>query len=318
MSKKPKKNQIRLTEDLEAFQHYLKGERALSPHTCKAYERDLSRFSSWASEGMEDPYHPGMDELASYISWMKENEKLESASIARHLASLRSFYRFLKLEERVKETAVDLLAAPSLWQRVPQVLSPEMVNQLLDSPEESDRYWLRDKALLETLYATGCRASETVGLRLEDIHLEEGYCKCTGKGSKQRIVPMGRQAILAMKRYLGESRPKLCRPDGPTHLFLSRAGHPMDRITLWRIVKKHVRSLGFHTKVSPHTLRHSFATHLLSGGAELRSVQEMLGHAAIATTQKYTHVDRERLKSLHKEFHPRGRKAEKTPEKPDA
>ncbi len=314
MAKKASKAMARLAEDLEAFQHYIKGERSLSRHTCNAYQRDLNRFARWALDGMADPYHPGMEELASFIAWMTDAEKLEPASIARHLASLRSFYRFLKLEERVRETAVDLLAAPSLWQRIPQVLSLDMVNRLLDSPQEVERYWLRDKALLETLYATGCRASETVGLKLEDIQLAEGFCKCLGKGSKQRIVPLGSHAIEALKRYLGEMRPKMAKPDGPSNVFLSRAGQPMDRITLWRIVKRHARRLGLHAKVSPHTLRHSFATHLLAGGAELRSVQEMLGHAAIATTQKYTHVDRERLKALHKNFHPRGGKK---PSQPD-
>ncbi len=308
MSKKPSKSFLRLAEDMEAFQHYIRGERSLSQHTCNAYQRDLARFGRWASDFMDDPYHPAMDELADFIGWMTETEKLEPASIARHLASIRSFYRFLKLEERVKETAVDLLAAPSLWQRIPQVLSPDSVTKLLESPQETDRYWLRDKALLETLYATGCRASETVGLKLQDIQLAEGYCKCFGKGSKQRIVPLGNHAVESLKRYLAEMRPKLCRPDGPSNIFLSRAGQPMDRITLWRIVKLHAGRLGLHAKVSPHTLRHSFATHLLAGGAELRSVQEMLGHAAIATTQKYTHVDRERLKALHKAFHPRGQK----------
>lgn len=314
MAKKASKAMARLAEDLEAFQHYIQGERSLSRHTCNAYQRDLNRFARWALDGMADPYHPGMEELASFIAWMTDAEKLEPASIARHLASLRSFYRFLKLEERVRETAVDLLAAPSLWQRIPQVLSLDMVNRLLDSPQEVERYWLRDKALLETLYATGCRASETVGLKLEDIQLAEGFCKCLGKGSKQRIVPLGSHAIEALKRYLGEMRPKMAKPDGPSNVFLSRAGQPMDRITLWRIVKRHARQLGLHAKVSPHTLRHSFATHLLAGGAELRSVQEMLGHAAIATTQKYTHVDRERLKALHKNFHPRGGKK---PSQPD-
>lgn len=314
MAKKASKAMARLAEDLEAFQHYIQGERSLSRHTCNAYQRDLNRFARWALDGMADPYHPGMEELASFIAWMTDAEKLEPASIARHLASLRSFYRFLKLEERVRETAVDLLAAPSLWQRIPQVLSMDMVNRLLDSPQEVERYWLRDKALLETLYATGCRASETVGLKLEDIQLAEGFCKCLGKGSKQRIVPLGSHAIEALKRYLGEMRPKMAKPDGPSNVFLSRAGQPMDRITLWRIVKRHARRLSLHAKVSPHTLRHSFATHLLAGGAELRSVQEMLGHAAIATTQKYTHVDRERLKALHKNFHPRGGKK---PSQPD-
>lgn len=306
MNQKPGRHHARLIEDIDAFLNYVRGERSLSKHTYKAYQRDLNRFARWALTELDDPYNPGLDEIAAYLAWMGTEEDLEPASVARHLAALRSFYRFLKLEEHVNETAVDLLSAPTLWQRIPQVLSPESVNRLLESPQEIDRYWLRDRALLETLYATGCRASETVGLRLEDMHLTEGYCQCLGKGSKQRIVPLGRLAVQAIRTYLGDLRPKLAKPDGTSTLFLSRAGQPLDRITLWRIVKKHAKKLGLHTKVSPHTLRHSFATHLLAGGAELRSVQEMLGHATITTTQKYTHVDRERLKSLHRSFHPRG------------
>lgn len=227
--------------------------------------------------------------------------------MARHLAALRSFYRFLKLDERVRETAVDLLAAPSLWDRVPQVLSPEAVDRLLLGPIPLDRYALRDRALLETLYASGCRASESASLKMGDLNLEGGYCRCLGKGNKQRIIPLGGRAVAAIREYLDKLRPKLMTDRPPVEeVFVSGRGVALERTTIWRVVKKYVSRQGIHGKVSPHTLRHSFATHLLAGGAELRAVQEMLGHAGIATTQKYTHVDRDRLRQLHQRFHPRG------------
>jgi integrase/recombinase XerD len=227
--------------------------------------------------------------------------------VARHLVALKMFYRFLRMEERAKESAVDLLSSPALWERIPQVLSPEAVEKLLASPLPIDRFYLRDRALLETLYATGSRASEVVGLRMEDLHIDSAFCKCHGKGGKQRVVPLGRPAIEVLRAYLSEQRPKLTNavPDS-TWVFVSRGGRPLSRIMLWVLVKKYVRRAGLNIKVSPHTLRHSFATHLLSGGADLRTVQELLGHANIRTTQHYTHVDRDRLKDIHRQFHPRG------------
>jgi integrase/recombinase XerD len=217
------------------------------------------------------------------------------------------FYRFLRLEERTDAGSVELLSSPALWERIPQVLSPESVEKLLAAPLATDRYYLRDRALLETLYATGSRASEVVGLKLEDLYLDSSFCKCLGKGSKQRVVPLGRTAIEVLRAYLTDSRPKLVRaaPDAPW-VFVSRGGKGLNREMLWIIVKKYVRRAGLNAKVSPHTLRHSFATHLLAGGADLRTVQELLGHANIRTTQHYTHVDRDRLKAIHQKFHPRG------------
>jgi integrase/recombinase XerD len=187
------------------------------------------------------------------------------------------------------------------------VLSPAGVTRLLEAPRPEDRFYLRDRAILETLYATGSRASEVVGLKLEDVYLDSAFCKCLGKGSKQRIVPLGRAAVNALGTYCAQLRPKLVQaaPDAPW-VFVSRGGKALNREMLWVVVKKYVRRAGLHAKVSPHTLRHSFATHLLSGGADLRAVQEMLGHASIQTTQRYTHVDRDRLRAIHKQFHPRG------------
>jgi integrase/recombinase XerD len=216
------------------------------------------------------------------------------------------FYRFLRLEERADPAAVELLSSPALWERIPQVLSPESVEKLLAAPQPGERFFLRDRAILETLYATGSRASEVVGLRTEDLHLDSAFCKCVGKGSKQRVVPLGKPAIQALRAYLEGQRPELVQANREAPwVFVSRGGRALTREMLWILVKKYVRRAGVNSKASPHTLRHSFATHLLAGGADLRTVQELLGHANIRTTQHYTHVDRDRLRALHRQFHPR-------------
>jgi integrase/recombinase XerD len=296
-----------LTDDLAAFRHYLQAERGMAINTVLAYGRDLDRFARWVADGgLADYLQPTVRALSHYLSYLRD-EGLAPASTARHLIALKMFYRFLRMEERAQPGAVELLNSPTLWERIPQVLSPESVEKLLAAPQAADRFFLRDRALLETLYATGSRASEVVGLKLIDLFLDSGFCKCLGKGSKQRVVPLGRPALAALRSYLDESRPKLVRaaPDAPW-VFVSRGGRPLTREMLWIIVKKYVRRAGLNTKVSPHTLRHSFATHLLAGGADLRTVQELLGHANIRTTQHYTHVDRDRLKAIHRQFHPRG------------
>ena len=185
------------------------------------------------------------------------------------------------------------------------MLSPSAVEELLQSPQPGDRFYLRDKAILETLYATGCRASEVVSLKLADLYLDSAFCKCLGKGSKQRVVPLGRPAIAALRAYLAGPSDVLIRDRA--NVFVSKSGRPLSRIFLWALVKKYCQRAGLSRKASPHTLRHSFATHVLAGGADLRTVQELLGHASIQTTQHYTHVDRERLKAIHKQFHPRGK-----------
>ncbi|HEY1861214.1 MAG TPA: site-specific tyrosine recombinase XerD [Gemmataceae bacterium] len=301
------KHHAALVEDVTAFRHYVAAERGMAANTVLAYSRDLDRFSHWVAEGgLANYLKPSVRELSGYIAFMRE-EGLAPASTARHLVALKMFYRFLRLEERTSESAVDLLSSPTLWERIPHVLSPEAVEKLLAAPLPIDRFYLRDKALLETLYATGGRASEVVGLKLADVYLDSAFCKCMGKGSKQRLVPLGRPAIEALRDYLTELRPKLTRthPDSPW-VFVSRGGRALTRIMLWTLVKKYARRAGLNGKISPHTLRHSFATHLLAGGADLRTVQELLGHANIRTTQHYTHVDRERLKALHRQFHPRG------------
>ena len=296
-----------LQDDIRSFRHFLKAERGMADNTVLAYGRDLDRFAEWfAGGGLADFLNPNIRELSNYISYLRE-EQLAPPSVARHLVALKMFYRFLRLEERVKTNTVDLLSSPSLWDRIPQVLSPDHVDKLLKAPLPLDRYYLRDRAILETLYATGCRVSEVANLTINNVFLDSKFCKCTGKGNKQRIVPLGEPAVNAIRQYQDELRGRLVRanPDAQ-EMFVSRGGKPLARELLWMLVKKYVRRVGLNPKVSPHTLRHSFATHLLSGGADLRTVQELLGHSSIQTTQQYTHVDSDRLKAIHKKFHPRG------------
>jgi integrase/recombinase XerD len=296
-----------LVEDVKAFRHYIQSERALAANTLLAYGRDLDRYSQWvAGEGLADYLAPTLRELSLYLEYLR-GEGLAPPSVARHLVALKMFYRFLRLEERTSESTIELLSSPTLWERIPQVLSVESVTKLLDSPQPQERFFLRDRALLETLYATGSRASEVIGLQCVDLHLDSGFCKCFGKGSKQRIVPLGRLALNAIRAYQDELRPKLvaAAPDAPW-VFVSRGGRQLTRVMLWVLVKKYVKRAGLNGRVSPHTLRHSFASHMLAGGADLRTVQELLGHANIRTTQQYTHVDRDRLRAIHRQFHPRG------------
>src|SRR5262245_12193908 len=296
-----------LAGDISAFKGYVQAERGLAKNTVLAYGRDLDRFLAWAAGGgLKNYLQPSVRELSHFLGHLRD-EQLAAPSVARHLAALKMFYRFLRLEEKVTHNAVELLSSPALWQRIPQVLSPEAVDKLLAAPRGDERFYLRDRALLETLYATGSRASEVIGLKLADMYLDAGFCKCFGKGSKQRIVPLAPPAIAALRTYLRDQRPKLVRncPEAPW-VFVSRGGKILTREMLWMLVKKYARRAGLNSKVSPHTLRHSFATHLLAGGADLRTVQELLGHANIRTTQHYTHVDRDRLKAIHRQFHPRG------------
>jgi integrase/recombinase XerD len=296
-----------LQADLNAFRDYITAERGMAKNTVMAYERDLHKFRDWvAGGGLTNYLAASVRELTNYLAYLKE-DGLAAPSVARNLIATKMFYRFLRLEERVEQNAVELLSSPRLWERIPQVLSPDSVEKLLQAPRNEDRFYLRDRALLETLYATGSRASEVVNLQLAELHLDSSFCKCTGKGSKQRVVPLGAPAISALKIYLQDLRPVMTQGDKENPwVFVSKGGKRLTREMLWILVKKYVRRAGLNAKVSPHTLRHSFATHLLEGGADLRTVQELLGHANIRTTQHYTHVDRSRLKAVHRQFHPRG------------
>jgi integrase/recombinase XerD len=244
--------------------------------------------------------------LSDYVGSLHEFG-LAPTSVSRNIVATRTFFRFLQLEGIVRDNPADLLLTQKNWQRIPNVLSPKQVDLFLRSPRKTDSFWQRDVAILEVLYATGCRASEVCSLKLKDLSLDEKHLRCEGKGGKQRMVPIGQRAINAIMLYCEELRGTLAarrRPESET-LFLSRTGVSIDRIQLWRLVKRYAARAGIHSTISPHSLRHSFATHLLAGGADLRLVQEMLGHASIQTTQIYTHVEKSRLQRVHQQFHPR-------------
>lgn len=323
---------------IDAFLDYVTGEAQLSENTVAAYRRDLLRFFEWLA-GRSIPAL-GITDLADFVEWL-HRQHLAPATLARHIVSLRVFFRYLQLEGVLKDNAAELLGSQKLWERMPSVLSPGQVDDLLDAPQpDEDKLWLRDRAILEFFYATGCRVSEISHLKLSDVHAEEGYCLCTGKGDKQRLVPIGRRAVEAFGLWCAKERPVVLnrrRPNREDHLFrrfpeqesdndrdateelpfreneenstwafLSYKGRPLRREAMWELIKKYAMRIGASHAVSPHTMRHSFATHMLAGGADLRQVQEMLGHASIATTQIYTHVDTGRLKAVHEKFHPRG------------
>lgn len=287
-----------------AFIDYLRGECRLADNTVAAYTRDLSRFQGWL-KGRAVPQLTIAD-LSDFVAWL-HSQKLAPASIARHIVTVRMYFRYLQLEGVLRDNLAELLGSQKLWQRVPEVLSPAMVDQFLLAPSRLEPFWYRDRALLEMLYATGCRASEISNLLLEDAHLDDGYCLCHGKGNKQRLAPLGKKAVQAVRDYLDQERPLLAAIPSkpPGWLLLSRSGRRLRREAIWELVKKYALLVGAPASISPHTMRHSFATHLLAGGADLRQVQEMLGHASIATTQIYTHVDQSRLKKVHNQFHPR-------------
>jgi integrase/recombinase XerD len=288
------------------FLYYLMGECGVSPHTLAAYRADLMRFVRWRRQVAPGPLSRlNVTTLTVYVDSLAESG-LAPSSICRHLASLSTFFRFLVLEGRLTDNVAKLLIAPAVWDRLPTVLSPGAVERLLEAPTAGTRLGRRDRALLETLYATGCRASEVAGLRPIDLDLKSGVARCIGKGNKQRRVPLGSRAVTALEAYLRLDRPALvaARPQTAT-VFVSKSGRPLSRIGLWSIVKRSARAAGLPATISPHTLRHSFATHLLAGGADLRAVQEMLGHASIATTQVYTRVELSRLRQVHARFHPR-------------
>jgi integrase/recombinase XerD len=287
-----------------AFLDYARTECHLSNNTIAAYRRDLIRFAIWLDR--RDVVGLTIQQLADYVAWL-HSEQLAPASVARHLVSLKVFFRYLQLEGVLTDNLAELLGSQKLWQRVPSVLPPETVDRLLAAPRKRDKLWRRDSALLELLYATGCRASEVSLLRLSDVHLDEGYCRCRGKGDKERIVPLGGQAIAAVRDYLHFERPEIAKRSPGLHswLLLTARGLRLRRERIWELVKRYAARAQAPSTISPHTLRHSFATHLLAGGADLRQVQEMLGHASIATTQIYTHVDPARLKRVHAQFHPR-------------
>jgi integrase/recombinase XerD len=252
------------------------------------------------------PSNRGQDARDTRASTRGGSARFENENSAkRALVAIRMFLRFAKLRRLIEDDADEVLETPKTWQRLPTVCNKQQVLRLLEAPSPGEPFYLRDKALLELLYATGVRASELAGLQTTDVNLDVGYLRCLGKGRKERVIPVGRIAIGAIRDYLRDLRPRLAGPQSQAVLLLSRTGRPLSRIEIWRLVKKYAVRAGMPRNLTVHTLRHCFATHLLSGGADLRSVQEMLGHVDIGTTQIYTHVDHERLRQIHKKFHPR-------------
>jgi integrase/recombinase XerD len=286
------------------FLDYVRHERALADNTQAAYRRDLATFAEWV--GDRQPAGLAVRDLGDYFAFLK-TRGLARASIARQAATLRTFYAFLQLEGLIRESPADLLASARRDDTLPGALSPDQVDRLLESPVADSAVGARDRALLELLYATGCRASEVSTMRVTDIHLAEQFCTCRGKGGKERVVPLGRRAIVAISGWLqGPRRQFAARAAAaPAWAILSSRGNRLSRMRIWEIVRLRAEEAGLPADIGPHTLRHSFATHLVAGGVDLRHVQEMLGHASIATTQRYTHVDAGRLKGVHQKFHPR-------------
>ncbi len=290
---------------LDEFVNYLIVERRLANNTVESYQRDIIRFLDFvSSKEIQNIEKIKIDTIRAHLKNLMES-KLSSVSSARHLASIRVFYRFLINEKKLEEDPTTHLESPKLWSRIPNVLSLKEVDALLNQPDTKTPLGARDKAMLEILYAAGLRVSELVSLRTNDLNLQSGYLISMGKGSKERIVPIGESARLKTEEYLTDIRPRLLKGRIISELFLSRLGKKMTRQAFWKIIKKYALSAGIKSNLSPHTLRHSFATHLLSGGADLRAVQQMLGHADIASTQIYTHVMKDRLREVYDKFHPR-------------
>jgi integrase/recombinase XerD len=291
------------------FLAYLELERGLSRNTLQAYRSDLLQFGEFLDRHGLSVLASAHGDIAAFLSELaagsEERPPAGSATLARKVACLRSFYRHLRREGAIEHDPTAELRGPPKTQRLPRVLSREEVARLLSQPAGVDPRALRDRALLEVMYACGLRASEAIGLELADVDLEEALLCARGKGSKERIVPIGRQAVAALRAYFRGGRPQLLGARGGSRVFLNRRGEGLTRQGLYKIVQGHARHAGLHEKMSPHTLRHTFATHLLAGGCDLRSLQEMLGHADLATTQIYTHLSAERLKDVYFSAHPR-------------
>jgi integrase/recombinase XerD len=295
-----------LTGQVGQFLDYLASECGLSQNTIQAYRHDLTAFVLYLHEKRQTSFQSvTADTVLAHMVRLKE-KGLHTNSAARALVTIRMLFRFLWAEGKIPENATSLLESPKLARHLPEVMTEREVTALLAAPDTSRISGLRDRAILELLYATGARVSEVSRMTLDALHLDLGYVRCMGKGSKERIVPVGEQAAAAISEYLASARPILLRGRNVEWLFPGGGkSAPLTRKSIWQILKKTALKAGVGRRISPHTLRHSFATHLLEHGADLRAIQEMLGHADIATTQLYTHVDRSRLKAIHRQFHPR-------------
>ncbi|RST73722.1 site-specific tyrosine recombinase XerD [Siminovitchia acidinfaciens] len=296
-----------MKDRLQDFIHFMIVEKGLSQNTVKAYERDLVNYLSYVQKILNIN---SFDEITrmhiiQFLGQIKGEGK-SSRTLARHIASIRSFHQFLLREKAAGHDPTVHIETPQLEKNLPKVLSITDVQSLLEAPDQSTMFGIRDKAMLELLYGTGTRISELLDMNLDDIHLTIGFVRCRGKGNKERIIPIGMEATKAIERYLKEARPKLRKEKNKTDaLFLNHHGKRLTRQGFWKNLKKLASKADIKKELTPHTLRHSFATHLLENGADLRAVQEMLGHADISTTQIYTHVSKSRLKDVYKQFHPR-------------
>lgn len=290
---------------VDQFLDYVTLERGLSPNTSAAYGDDLRRFADFiGARGTTSANSVRRQDIMEFL--MREKERgVGVNSISRRLVAIKVFFAYLQREGLLAKNVTEAMDSPRLWRILPGVLSQREVERLLGSPVGDDPPALRDRAMLELMYASGLRVSETARLATEDIRIEDGYLRCFGKGSKMRVVPFGDKASYALRRYLAEARPVLARGKETAACFLTRRGTGFSRKGIWKLIGQHARRAGIPKKVSPHTLRHSFASHLLANGAPLRVIQEMLGHADIATTQVYTHVDDGRLRAVHAKYHPR-------------
>jgi integrase/recombinase XerD len=296
---------MEISATISSFLTYVKVEKGLSSNTVSAYRRDLAKFDVFAQKHKLSLESVSRDDLVDFLASLYRL-KLESRTVARHLVTLRNFFRFAQIQELITTDPSINLESPKIRRSLPGYLRLEEVERLLEQPDSNTALGLRDRAMLEVLYSTGLRVSELIGLRVSDLDSKVGCVRCIGKGDKERIVPVGRKALLMVEKYLRDARPKLLgRLRGSPTLFVNRRGVSLSRVGVWKILSGYGKRAGLRVSLTPHMLRHSFATHLLERGADLRSVQLMLGHADISTTQIYTHVVEERLKQIYKAHHPR-------------
>jgi integrase/recombinase XerD len=297
-----------MNSDLQSFVHYLAVERGLARNTLESYERDLTKYIQFLhNQGVAEFNLSQKHHILTFLTMLK-NEGRAAATVSRHMVSIRSLYQFLVRERMIDHDPSLNMETPKPGKRLPKVLTVGEVENLLAAPQTTTAAGARDKAMLELLYATGIRVSELISLDVADVNLAMGFLRCMGKGSKERIIPLGRFAGDAVRKYIETMRPQLVKPTKPdSALFISRIGARMTRQGFWKIIKRYAREANIAKDITPHTLRHSFATHLLENGADLRAVQEMLGHADISTTQIYTHVTRSRMKEVYDQTHPRAK-----------
>ncbi|MCM3599705.1 site-specific tyrosine recombinase XerD [Robertmurraya korlensis] len=295
-----------MEDELKDFMHFLIVEKALAKNTIVSYERDLKAYLKYIKtvENVQSINDIGRIQIVHFLGHLKEQGK-SSRTIARNIASIRAFHQFLLREKVAEQDPSVHIETPQLERTLPKVLNLQEVERLLEVPKLHTHYGLRDKAMLELLYATGIRVSELIGLNLDDAHLTMGFVRCIGKGNKERIIPLGRTAAAAIQEYIDKGRPQFIKNQREESLFVNHHGRRLTRQGFWKILKGLTKEAGIEKELTPHTLRHSFATHLLENGADLRAVQEMLGHSDISTTQIYTHVTKTRLKDVYSQFHPR-------------